>query len=196
VEYYDVLIKDGTTRRVTFEWPGGMVVDAFSVAFQNPTGATNLSIDPEPVQNQRDQFNLLNYITKTVSLSAGEAFKLTAQYEKANDDLSVSGLPVQPSVPLEQTSGQVVWSDILPWVIGGLGLGLIVLGLMVLFSFLRGGNRSGRRSKERRERNRHASQSEAKDDKDDAVYCHECGHRAQPGDVFCRTCGARLRRDE
>jgi uncharacterized OB-fold protein len=26
-----------------------------------------------------------------------------------------------------------------------------------------------------------------------AVYCYQCGKRAQPGDVFCRTCGMRLK---
>jgi len=25
------------------------------------------------------------------------------------------------------------------------------------------------------------------------IYCHQCGHMANPGDVFCRACGARLR---
>lgn len=190
VEYYDVLVKDGKTRHIAFEWPAGSAVDSLAVAFQNPTGATNLVMTPAAVQTQRDQYNLINYITAPVTLSARDSFKLTVQYDKPNDDLSVAGQPVQPSQPLGETNGRVAWSDVLPWVVGGLGLGLIVVGLVVLYSFLRG---TEPRRKQRLRHPRRAAQAGTTPDENAAVYCHECGHRSQPGDTFCRTCGARLK---
>ena len=196
VEYYDVLVKNGTTRYISFAWPGGIAVDAFTASLQNPTGSTDLQMDPAPVRTENDSYNLPNSITQTLSLSAGEAFTLNAQYEKITDDLSVAGLPVQPSQPLEDTSGQVVWSSILPWVIGGLGLGLIVLGLLVLFSFLRSGQRNGRRGKAKHAGKKGVLPTETMPEKESMIYCHECGNRARPGDQFCRTCGSRLRLGE
>jgi hypothetical protein len=29
----------------------------------------------------------------------------------------------------------------------------------------------------------------------DMIYCHQCGKKASIGDVFCRSCGTKLRKD-
>ncbi len=196
VEYYDSLVRDGSTRTVVYEWLGDTAVEAFNVAFQVPAGASNTSLDPAPASSQRDAYDLLNYVTDTMSLEAGETFTLTAQYEKADDELSIASMPVEPAMSLEETSGQTAWSDVLPWILGGLGLVLIVLGMFVLFGFL--GNPGWRRTKTARQRKeRHISRA-SKDEEEESsqVHCHECGRRAQPGDQFCRSCGTRLRREE
>lgn len=195
VEYYDALVKTGTSRQVVYEWPGDMAVEAFSVVFQNPAGAVNLSLDPAPASSQRDQYDLLNYVTDTVSLAVGETFTLTASYEKADDELSIASMPVEPAAPLEETSGQVAWNDVLPWVLGGLGLVLIILGLLVLFGFLSGTRWRVRKNGKGRPA-RHSSREAKIAKESDQVYCNECGRRAQPGDQFCRSCGTRLRRED
>lgn len=196
VEYYDVLVKNGNTRTILFEWPGGVAVDAFRVKFQNPTGATDLRTEPQVVETQIVRFDLERHITAAVSLEAGDTFRFTAQYEKPNDSLSISNIPVEPAFPLEQMGGQVSWSDVLPWLIGGLGLGLIALGLTVLYGFIKGGKLPRAKGATRKRPVGRASDSEARAEKGRVIYCHACGHRAQPGDAFCRTCGARLRREE
>ncbi|MEW6093108.1 MAG: zinc ribbon domain-containing protein [Chloroflexota bacterium] len=196
VEYYDSLVRNGTIRTIVYKWQGDAAVDAFNVAFQVPAGASNTSLDPAPASSQSDAYDLLNYVTDTLSLEAGETFTLTAQYEKADDELSVASMPVEPAMSLEETSGQTAWSDVLPWILGGLGLVLLILGMFVLFSFF---GRSGwRRAKTRRQRKeRHAPRaSKAEEGESAQVHCHECGRRAQPGDQFCRSCGTRLRREE
>lgn len=195
VEYYIALAMEGTTRRVEYRWPGDLAVEAFSVAFQAPVGADNISTDPPPARSEFDSYNLQNFITETVSLEAGEPFTFTARYEKADDVLSASTIPVEPARPLEQTGGQMSWGDVLPWVLGGLGLGLIVLGMFVLFGFLKGENaRSIGLARRKRSRTVRLPRPEAGEET--ATYCHACGNRAQPGDQFCRTCGSRLRREE
>lgn len=194
VEYYDVLVKVGTSRQVVYEWLGDAAVDAFSVVFQNPVGAVNLILDPSPGSSQRDQYDLLNYVTDTISLEEGETFTLQASYEKADDELSVASLPVEPIIPLDETSGQVAWGDLLPWILGGLGLILIVFGLFVLFGF-RGRARWRVSKSTKGGAARHSSRS-AKTAKELApIYCNECGRRAEPSDQFCRSCGTRLRRE-
>ena len=46
VEYYDQYIQQGDIRQYDFVWPGNYPVDAFSVNFQQPVGATNLKLTP------------------------------------------------------------------------------------------------------------------------------------------------------
>lgn len=190
VEYYDELIKIGTKRQVLFEWAGDAPVDAFSVVFQNPAGAENLKIYPTPDSSQRDQYNLLNYLSGTVALREGEVFKLTASYDKPNDELSIASLPVEPAISLEETGGQVAWSDVIPWVLGGLGIVLIALGLLILFGFT--GKVGLRNKKEIIKQKRNSSYDATGITESARVYCKECGFRAEPGDQFCRSCGSHL----
>ncbi len=196
VEYYMALKVQGTTRQIEYQWPGDMAVDDFSVSFQLPIGGKNASTDPLPARLEFDSYNLRNFVTPTVSLEAGETYLFTARYDKADDTLSVSGVSIEPALPLEDTGGGVSWTDVLPWVVGALGLGLIVLGLLVLFGFLKGQPASrlkqGRRSQTFSSRRSLQVVSE----EETMIYCHTCGHRARPGDQFCRTCGTRLRREE
>jgi hypothetical protein len=77
----------------------------------------------------------------------------------------------------------------MPWIVGGAGFLLIVVGLVIGLNYFRGtGQKSG-------ERKRHTPKREEKEP-DQVQYCPQCGKRAQPSDQFCRTCGARLRRAE
>jgi hypothetical protein len=46
VEYYEDLVKNGTTRHIVYEWAGDYVVDAFAVALQQPLDATDMVTNP------------------------------------------------------------------------------------------------------------------------------------------------------
>jgi hypothetical protein len=194
VEYYDVLHKSGNIRQIEYEWPGDVAVDALTVVFQNPAGVTNLTINPTPASSERDQYDLLNYVSETISLKAGEVFVLSAQYEKIDDELSIASMPVEPALPLENTGGQIALSDALPWILVGLGVVLLVLGALFLFGFL--GKSRGRFPKKHKGKDVSLQHHKNKQSADqDIVHCHECGRRAQASDVFCRSCGTRLRRE-
>ena len=123
-------------------------------------------------------------------LLAGQSYTLTVDYQKATDDLSTTGLPVQPAEPITpSTPGRVNSSATLPWILAGVGVALIVFGGATAFYMWRK-NQHGSPSP----RKRHARILE--DDGADAIYCTQCGKRAQAGDVFCRTCGTRLQKEE
>jgi hypothetical protein len=80
----------------------------------------------------------------------------------------------------------------LPWGLGGLGLALLFVAGWVYWS-------SGKANRASAVvRKRHAVRSAAEPGEADGgqVHCSQCGKRAQPGDRFCRACGARIRRGE
>ncbi|MBK7319579.1 zinc ribbon domain-containing protein [Candidatus Villigracilis affinis] len=114
---------------------------------------------------------------------------MSLDYEKTTDTLIVDTQGVQPSAPVdENTPGRVSLSNSLPYIIGGLGVIMIVGGVMYYWQ-------SGRRSAGGKSRRRSRAHSEEQDGGEEK-YCPQCGERSKAGDRFCRTCGARLRHQE
>jgi hypothetical protein len=188
VEYYDTLVKNGTARHVVFEWAGDNPVDVLDMNFLQPVAATDVNITPTPLESAPGQDGLTNHHIQTKNLLAGQKYTLTVDYQRQTDGLSIASQPVQAAAtPGPDTSGRVSMTGVLPWVLAGLGAFLIVFGLVSFFAWQRG-------SREPNARKRHASRLKQEDGETDEAYCHQCGKRAQAGDVFCRTCGARLRK--
>ncbi len=187
VEYYDPLNKNGAARHVVYQWAGDADVDSFTVEFLEPVGAKNLVLVPPAATSSTNQYTLVLYQTAPVKLAAGEAYTLTADYQKSNDDLTASVLPVQPPAPLSQnTLGNLFASGVMRvfgWTLGG----LVVAGLLAGFFIWLGYRRSPA------EQRRRAQAGDRGKTSVDEVYCSQCGTRAQAGDAFCRFCGARLR---
>jgi len=194
LEYYDLgLQKDGTNRVYAFEWPGDYQVDALTIQVQQPVGAENMQISPALGSGLRGEGDLLYYQALVGSVPAGSSFSVSLNYEKADDTLSVQSLQVESSAPIsEDTSGRMNLNEVLPWVLGGLGALLIAGGAWWYWQ-------SGRSDPQPNRRKRHVptTQSvEAAVPADLAIYCHQCGKRASPGDNFCRVCGTKLRKEE
>jgi hypothetical protein len=186
LEYYAPLVKDGTTRHILFEWAGDYAVDKLDVNFLKPFGAEGVSLSVAPTNTSPGQDGLINYQVQANNLDVGKPFVLKVDYQRQMDDLSISSLPVQAaSTPGPDTPGRSSMNDILPWVLGGIGVVLIVAGVFGFLIWQRGGQRTPKRKK-------HVTQQTGKEDDD--IYCSHCGRRAQPGDIFCRTCGTRLTR--
>jgi hypothetical protein len=185
VEYYVVLVKNGTARHIVFEWAGNDTVDTLEANFLLPLGADNVIINPAPVSTGSGQDGLTNYLVRTANLSAGQPFTLTVDYQRQTDELSIASLPVQAvSTPGPDTPGRIAMPAILPWVLAGIGVLLIMAGVIGFIVWQRG-------SHDLAVHGGSVSRHDAK--QTEFIYCHECGKRAQPGDVFCRTCGARLK---
>jgi hypothetical protein len=132
------------------------------------------------------QDGLTNYRIETADLMAGTPFTLTIDYVRQMDSLSISSLPVQAATtPGPDTPGHVSMTGILPWVLAGIGLLLIVAGIVGFVAWQRGSLVSTTVKRNTTIR---------KESEDEFIYCSQCGKRAQPGDVFCRTCGTRIKR--
>jgi hypothetical protein len=182
VEYYEPLTTTGSTRRFSYLWPGDYAVDVFNIGVQEPVDTNSVTGEPALEKTQANGVNY--YIAKTQSLSAGQQYILNLQYDKKTDALAVPPSGVQTGPINDTTSGRVALNNYLPYILGGVGVLLIVGGLVYYFQ--------SSRAKDRKSRRRSGSQREG----DSNVHCHQCGTRAHSGDRFCRTCGTRLRIEE
>ena len=185
VEYYDQYVRQGDTRQYEFVWPGNYPVDAFSINFQQPVGSTALKLTPDLGAGVVGADGLTYNNSLIGSLPTGQTFSLNIEYQKTTDALSASGKSVQPSAPLADPTNL---TDILPWILGGLGAVLVLGGVVVAVIYWRRGQEKTPGNSRKR---RAATQKETPGGD---AYCNQCGKRSQPGDVFCRSCGSRMRR--
>lgn len=187
IEYYDRnLKKDGDLRSYSYRWLSDYSVVDFVVVFQEPFDATqfksSLSLQDDGV-NPNNNFQY--YSSNVGTVPAGNEFTFDVSYQKATDALSVSRLEIQPVVVDEDTPGRVSLNNYLPYIIGGLGVIMIVGGFLYF-------RQSGRGTVSKKSRRRRAEHEE----NESGVYCAQCGTRARGGDRFCRTCGSRIRQPE
>jgi hypothetical protein len=200
-EYYDpALVKNDSTRTFEYEWQGEYNVSSLTIQVQQPTGATNMEITPSLGAAISGNGGINYYQSVWGSVSQGTKVSISLQYQKNNDNLTASGLQVQPIAPISsKTAGRAPTINyVIAWTLGGLGLLLLIGGGVWYWNSARGEvsvpNRKHHRFKlqnlfwsRRTTRNNIAL---------DGAYCHQCGNRARKGDIFCRVCGTRLRKDE
>jgi hypothetical protein len=186
-EYYQPLSFNGNQRIFSYLWDGAYAVDEFHVLVLEPRDVVSLSTTP--VYDSVTRENGANYYDSgVVQLVRGEQFALNLEYEKTTDSLVAPPQGLQPSAPVdENTPGRVSLNNSLPYIIGGLGVVMIVGGIVYYWQ-------AGRTSSKKIRRRSHA-QAESSEEGGDS-YCPQCGSRAKPGDRFCRICGSRLRHQE
>ena len=191
LEYYDPrLEKNGNQRTLNYSWPGDYAVDSLTLDVQHPIGSSNFSVTP-PASNQvQDDEGFVYDLIDKGSVPAGETFVVTASYQKDTDELSATNLPIQPSAPVTApTAARLNLGQALPWILGFLGIALIIGG--GIWYWQSGKQPSTEKSRRRRRSTRPKVSGE--NPAGDGVYCHNCGKRAATGDRFCRTCGTKLR---
>ncbi len=186
-EYYQPITFNGQQRVFSYLWDGAYAVDVFNIRVLEPLDTTSLTTVPELASIAQE--NNLKYFTgNPVKLAAGEQFTLNLDYKKTSDALVTSSQAVQPAAPVdENTPGRVSLNNYLPYLLGGLGVVMIVGGVVYYWQAGRGTSKKARR--------RAHSDIEG-NESDEELYCHQCGTRARPGDRFCRVCGGRLRHQE
>ncbi len=180
VEYYAPLKKNGITRNFAFLWESDYNVNTLFVEFQEPLNATDLTTRPALTSANPAQGEITYHTLAVGSVSAKKPFSLEISYNKDNDAITVSSMPVEVGGLDENTSSSFSLSETLPTVLVGVGILLIVGGLLYFFLAGRSKNIS------EKSRKRHKASGVTK-------YCHECGSRASGNDKFCRSCGVKLR---
>lgn len=193
LEYYDPgLTKNGNARHFTYLWPGDFVVAQLTIQVQKPAGATDLRISPSLGSGASGSDGLTYFTQDLGSITAGQTFQISVDYQKSNDVLSVENLPVESSAPIPQgTSTELNLKSWLPWVLGIIGAGLIVGG--VIWFWQTGRQRTAPRTKRTRSRAASYEPELNTGSTEAAVYCSQCGKRALPGDQYCRSCGSAIR---
>ena len=188
IEYYDPsLVKNGTGRDYAFEWGGGYAVTTFHLDVRQPLQSSNVVIEPAMANTYVDAegFQVSEYNQSNVQ--SGQKLALKISYQRDTDSPSTSFLQVQSSAPLDQNvAGQTTWTTYLPWILGGVGLALLLVAGAVYWT----SNRAVRSSIGRKRHNSHSAGGEG----GSQVYCSQCGKRAQVNDRFCRACGERIQK--
>lgn len=185
IEYYDPgLTRTEDKRSYNYVWAGDYAADIFSISILVPVDTTEIQTDPAMSEFTSADGTQTYLDWGANNLKEGEQLPIKVAYTKISDRLSVSNQPLETSVVDESTQGRVSLSNYMPYILGGLGLLLIVGGGIYFWQSSQG---------KPAPRKRHRSRS--KKHTGEAVYCHQCGKRAQSSDRFCRTCGTRLRRE-
>jgi hypothetical protein len=183
-EYYDPgLQKNGDQRSFDFVWPADYTVRSMGVQIQQPINATQMQIEPDMGAGQLLQDGLTYYTGLFGEIESGEEFVVQLTYEKPDDTLSQS---FEPVFPAETTADKTTFNNIWPWILGGLGV-LMVLGVVIWYLV-------PQRKQPASARKRHVPVAPKNEKGSGNVFCTSCGTRAQPGDLFCRSCGTKLRR--
>jgi len=191
IEYYAPLNKNASARDYTFTWPGDYAVTKLEISLQEPTGATQIKTDPTLPDVAPAADNFIYHHGVFHAVPGGKPFQMKITYSKSDDTLSASGSVVQAAggdLAGNGVAGQSSFTTFLPWILGGLGL-ILLLGGGVWY-WLSG------RAEPKSPRTRHRAGAESESAEDEQIYCGQCGKRAQPGDVFCRSCGTRIRKNE
>lgn len=193
LEYYDPSLEiDGVARHFQYIWPGDYPVNQFIMQVQQPAAASELRLSPSLGSGTTAADNLVYYTQDIGAIPAGQTIRITMDYNKSTNTLSAENLPVQPSAPIPQsTISDLNVSSWLPWILGILGAGLIIGGIIWFWQ-------SGKQRPARQIRRRHSKAStnepgQSLSTSEEGVYCSQCGKRASPGDLFCRSCGTQIR---
>lgn len=192
MEYYDpALANDGGARNYSYRWPGDYTVQDLTIKVQQPRTATGMSLEPSTGTSGPGADGLTYFNVPVGNVSSGGTFKLDIAYTKNDDSLTQPQTfeAVTPAAPVDRsTPGRVTFNEVIPWVLGVLGLGLIGVGVIW---YIRTGKQPASSSALQK---RVSVESAAAPGIGVGIFCHQCGKRAGPGDVFCRACGAKLRK--
>lgn len=183
VEYVQPLSRSGDRRHFVYVWPADYRVGDFNVNVRMPADATAVIAQPDLARGETagQTYYLGNDFG---ALEKGAAFTLDLTYTRNSESLVAPPQGLAPSQPLSgSTPGRVMLSNYLPYILGGLGLLLIIGGGVYFWQ--------SNRSRAPRQQ-RHSGRATRGKENESDIYCHQCGTRAQPGDRFCRVCGTRL----
>ncbi len=187
-EYYDPgLIKDGDARNFEYHWPGDYAVNNMVFRVQQPSHATNMTILPTQGTMSVESDKLTYYTNVVGNVQAGTNFTYKISYNNP-DGLTAPLGSVQPPNPIPSTNQAIPGVSSTTVMIAILGVLLIGGGVAWFFW-----QRRPQLSVQRRHPPARTAPSSGREIRyGEAIYCHQCGKRAAPGDVYCRICGTRL----
>lgn len=196
LEYYIDYGSSGQSRKYVFEWPEGFGVGSFSYDIQQPAGAEDLQIDPLPDRSITGSDGLEYHQADLGQVLGTQSIRIELIYSNPSDQLTAdsfvtSPLPLSTPVAAEGSTPDVL--QILPYLLGGLGLILVVVSIFLYVHS---------RRETQRKKIKLGFDTEVQPDKShgeigvdpSTIYCHQCGTKASVSDRYCRHCGASLRR--
>lgn len=197
IEYYDpTIVKSGKNRYYNYTWPADYPTDVVLIQIQKPFGAKNILISPTIANGEWASDGVLSYFSADVTtLTDGKPFTIDLSYQKDTDVLSVTGLEVRSTVPVTyQTQGRLRWWSTIPWLLFAPIIVILVIISGMLYTRFNPFKFIPIPIEKARTDRLEKSTPAAQEPPIFVQHCQQCGRRANPGDRFCRTCGAPLRK--
>lgn len=201
VEYYAPYTRDGRQTSFRFEWQSDLTIGGMSAVVQQPLAATDFTVVPTGDSSgpRGDGLNYHQIAARPVA--AGEPFTVEVTYTVDSPVLSApaESLPAATATPAGASSG--VLGGLSPWWLLAIPAALALLGGAWYLGRQTGSGRArrprpARATKPGGPRNGSAPRGGGNSGANSggaSGFCHHCGQPAQPGDVFCRKCGTRLK---
>lgn len=196
IEFYDPALQvTGGQRAYKFTWQQNFSVDQLTWEIEQPAGASALAITPPGGTIITDENGLPLTQIAAGSVAAGQPSAISVSYSKPTDTLSATALAQsRPAAAATNTAQPASSSNPLTIVLAVL---LIALAAAVItLVYLRGGFAGiGVRvvDAETPQPRGKAARKPRKKSERGGRFCPQCGQPARPGDMFCRSCGAKLR---
>jgi hypothetical protein len=201
IEFYDPYIESAPDLRTySYRWISDYAINDLKLVVQQPRFVSNIDISPDYGTGKINPDDHLKYFTLDLgSLKRGAYVNTGISYIKSDDSLSASTQPVKAVDTIQQESGvtvklknlvDAIWEN--TTLTTAAVLILISFALIVLVALLALQKRDlkdpdANPPRENMQKKRTVNASEVRE-----VYCHVCGKRARPGDLYCRTCGSKL----
>jgi len=122
----------------------------------------------------------LTYFYRQFEPLEQEPLTIRMEYTKSDDSLSIEQQDVQPSQPIQANpTFSFQGRSLLPWILGGLGLGLLLAAAVLFWGFDSGNPLA----------DRFTALFSGRGGDSAGGYCPQCGSPRGKEDRFCRQCG-------
>lgn len=187
-EYYDSsLVTSSSARHYRFEGVAAYPIQMLILQVQQPVGANGLVTTPS-LSTWSTGDGGLNYgRTSHNDVKIGNPITLELSYTK--NDLVLSANNAQPVGSAQPTLAPAAAQPAQP--IPSVAVLLGLMGALLIGGGAWWYSRARARSVGRPQAKVNGLSTSSEEE---AVFCHQCGQRAQPRDSFCRNCGAKLRK--
>jgi hypothetical protein len=187
-EYYDPNIATTAyNHEYQYTWPGDFDASSVILIVQQPLAAEDFQILPAMGTGRTNNDGFTYFESVVGELKSGIPFSIKLKYNKTGTDLSAPSQSVNPVASIStSTLGWQTLNEVLPYVLAGLGFALIVVSGYWYW-------RSGKTLTLAFRRRHLPSRTKETEGDSVGIFCHRCGRKAVAGDVFCRSCGTKLR---
>ena len=211
-EYYDTgLDVNSATRRYSFAGAAAYPIQTLVLQVQQPLGASGLTAVPALGQATVGTDGLTYLSAVRADVPAGGAITLDLTYTKNDSSLTVSSQPPAVSATVSPSTASAVQPAspalVAAVIVGLAGIALVGAGLAWVARSRREAAASPIMPRQPRRPKGHpprpkevklpeglrSGASQPSGSSAPAAFCHACGNRLQPDDVFCRNCGTKVR---
>jgi hypothetical protein len=197
LEFYLDYEISGSTRSVIFEWPEGFPIEDLRYEVKTPDTFEILQLIPAP-ENSTIGSDGLQYQQEDLGqIDATQSIRIELSYTNPGNQLTIEDLvtpepfPSNSQMPVEGGTPDIL--QMLPWLLGGFGLCLFLVGGVLYFQSRHTSQKVKVRPRVRKRVKVNHDGGKAGVDPS-TIYCHQCGTKASISDRYCRHCGVPLRR--